>query len=182
MATEAPGVEQQDREAIDAYEAALEAFAERLNLVHISGGTPSYATVAAASVRPRLTTTGLNEMLTGKRLPTLEALLEYLRVVTTPSGLEGSGPAGGCRGGPVVACGVSWRPPSSTSPWSPRSARIAPSTTAASSATRSAFSACAWTSGSRTYPGSARARPRPPGDGSGSVQWRFAGEPACSAG
>ncbi|KOU56904.1 hypothetical protein [Streptomyces sp. IGB124] len=88
MATEAPGVEPQDREAIDAYEAALEAFAEKLNLVHISGGTPSYATVAAASVRPRLTTTGLNEMLTGKRLPTLEALLEYLRVVTTPSGLD----------------------------------------------------------------------------------------------
>ncbi|KOV17603.1 hypothetical protein ADK90_23840 [Streptomyces sp. XY413] len=88
MATEAPGVEPQDREAIDAYEAALEAFAEELNLVHISGGTPSYATVAAASVRPRLTTTGLNEMLTGKRLPTLEALLEYLRVVTTPSGLD----------------------------------------------------------------------------------------------
>ncbi|MEU3668331.1 hypothetical protein [Streptomyces virginiae] len=88
MATEASGVEPQDREAIDAYEAALEAFAEELNLVHIAGGTPSYATVAAASVRPRLTTTGLNEMLTGKRLPTLEALLEYLRVVTTPSGLD----------------------------------------------------------------------------------------------
>ncbi|WP_328741332.1 ATP synthase F0 subunit B (plasmid) [Streptomyces erythrochromogenes] len=88
MATEAPGAEPQDREAIDAYEAALHAFAEKLNLVHISGGTPSYATVAAASVRPRLTTTGLNEMLTGKRLPTLEALLEYLRVVTTPSGLD----------------------------------------------------------------------------------------------
>ncbi|MEF2530013.1 hypothetical protein [Streptomyces sp. CS62] len=88
MATEAPGVEPQDRKAIEEYEAALHAFAEKLNLVHISGGTPSYATVAAASVRPRLTTTGLNEMLTGKRLPTLEALLEYLRVVTTPSGLD----------------------------------------------------------------------------------------------
>ncbi|WP_051838201.1 hypothetical protein [Streptomyces sp. NRRL F-2580] len=73
-------------------------------------------------------------------------------------------------------------PPSSTPPWSPRSARIALSTTAASSATRSGSSGCAWTSGSRMYPGSARARPRPPADGQGSVQWRFAGEPACSGG
>ncbi|MFH9800465.1 hypothetical protein [Streptomyces virginiae] len=88
MAAEEPGVESQDCEAIDAYEAALDAFAERLNLLHISGGSPSYSTVAAASVRPRLTTTGLNEMLSGKRLPSLETLLEYLRVVTTPSGLD----------------------------------------------------------------------------------------------
>ncbi|MFD6115545.1 hypothetical protein ACFWG0_36420 [Streptomyces yangpuensis] len=34
------------------------------------------STVAAASVRPRLNTTGLNEMLSGKRLPSLETLLE----------------------------------------------------------------------------------------------------------
>ncbi|MFJ2598643.1 ATP synthase F0 subunit B [Streptomyces erythrochromogenes] len=88
MAAEASGVEPQDCEAIDAYEAALDAFAEKLNLLHIAGGSPSYSTVAAASVRPRLTTTGLNEMLSGKRLPTLESLLEYLRVVTTPSGLD----------------------------------------------------------------------------------------------
>ncbi|MFJ9597998.1 hypothetical protein ACIRS3_35290 [Streptomyces virginiae] len=88
MAVEEPGVEPQDCEAVDAYEAALDAFAEKLNLLHISGGSPSYSTVAAASVRPRLTTTGLNEMLSGKRLPSLETLLEYLRVVTTPSGLD----------------------------------------------------------------------------------------------
>ncbi|OLZ65493.1 hypothetical protein AVW11_17025 [Streptomyces amritsarensis] len=85
---EEPGVEPQDCEAIDAYEAALDVFAEKLNLLHISGGSPSYSTVAGASVRPRLTTTGLNEMLSGKRLPSLETLLEYLRVVTTPSGLD----------------------------------------------------------------------------------------------
>ncbi|MFF3675888.1 hypothetical protein ACFYYS_18175 [Streptomyces sp. NPDC002120] len=88
MTAEEPGVEPQDCEAIDAYEAALDAFAEKLNLLHISGGSPSYSTVAAASLRPRLTTTGLNEMLSGKRLPSLEALLEYLRVVNTPSGLD----------------------------------------------------------------------------------------------
>ncbi|MFD6113748.1 hypothetical protein ACFWG0_27065 [Streptomyces yangpuensis] len=88
MAEEEFGVEPQDCEAIDAYEAALDAFAEKLNLLHISGGSPSYSTIAAASVRPRLTTTGLNEMLSGKRLPSLETLLEYLRVVTTPSGLD----------------------------------------------------------------------------------------------
>ncbi|MFB7265930.1 ABC transporter substrate-binding protein [Streptomyces nojiriensis] len=88
MAAEEPGVEPQDREAIEAYEGAQAAFTEKLNLLHISGGSPSYATVASASVRPRLTTTGLNEMLTGKRLPSLEALLEFVRIVTTPSSLD----------------------------------------------------------------------------------------------
>ncbi|MEU4359294.1 hypothetical protein [Streptomyces virginiae] len=88
MAAEEPGVEPQDREAIEAYEAALAAFTEKLNLLHISGGSPAYATVASASVRPRLTTTGLNEMLSGKRLPSLESLLEFVRVVTAPSGLD----------------------------------------------------------------------------------------------
>ncbi|MFF8265192.1 ABC transporter substrate-binding protein [Streptomyces virginiae] len=88
MAAEEPGVEPQDREAIEAYERALAAFAEKLNLLHISGGSPTYATVASASVRPRLTTTGLNEMLTGKRLPSLESLLEFVRIVTTPRGKQ----------------------------------------------------------------------------------------------
>ncbi|MGW7436373.1 hypothetical protein [Streptomyces sp. NPDC054849] len=88
MAAEEPGVEPQDREAIEAYERAPAAFTEKLNLLHISGGSPAYATVASASVRPRLTTTGLNEMLSGKRLPSLDSLLEFVRVVTTPSGLD----------------------------------------------------------------------------------------------
>ncbi|MFE5810265.1 hypothetical protein [Streptomyces sp. NPDC056491] len=88
MAAEEPGVEPQDSEAIEAYEASLAAFAEKLNLLHIAGGTPSYAAIASASVRPRLTTTGVNEMLSGKRLPSLESLLEFVRVVTTPSGLD----------------------------------------------------------------------------------------------
>lgn len=88
MAAEEPGVEPQDREAIEAYERALAAFAEKLNLLHISGGSPTYASVASASVRPRLTTTGLNEMLTGKRLPSLESLLEFVRIVTTPRGKQ----------------------------------------------------------------------------------------------
>ncbi|WP_405942996.1 hypothetical protein [Streptomyces sp. NBC_00207] len=88
MAVEEPGVEPQDREAIEAYEAALAVFAEKLNRLHISGGSPSYATVASASVRPRLTTTGLYEMLTGRRLPPLESLLEFVRIVTAPRGLD----------------------------------------------------------------------------------------------
>ncbi|KJY16469.1 MULTISPECIES: hypothetical protein [unclassified Streptomyces] len=88
MAAGEPGTEPQGSEAIEAYEAALADFAEKLNLLHIAGGTPSYATIASASVRPRLTTTGLNEMLSGKRLPSLESLLEFVRVVTTPSGLD----------------------------------------------------------------------------------------------
>ncbi|MGW7435323.1 hypothetical protein [Streptomyces sp. NPDC054849] len=44
MAVEEPGVEPQDRGAIEAYDAALAAFTEKLNLLHISprssGPTP----------------------------------------------------------------------------------------------------------------------------------------------
>lgn len=88
MTGEEPGVEPQDAEAIEAFEAALADLAEKLNLLHIAGGSPSYTTIAAASIRPRLTSTGLNEMLAGKRLPSVESLLEFVRVVTTPDDLD----------------------------------------------------------------------------------------------
>ncbi|MEV7512704.1 hypothetical protein AB0O57_32570 [Streptomyces sp. NPDC091201] len=88
MTGEQPGVNPQDKEAAETFEAALAAFAEELSLFRIACGSPSYATIASASVRPRLTKSGLTEMLTGKRLPSLETLLEFVRVVTTPSGLD----------------------------------------------------------------------------------------------
>ncbi|MYT59871.1 hypothetical protein GTW29_24685 [Streptomyces sp. SID7834] len=88
MIGEESAVDPQDNEAIKAFEAALTAFAEELTLLHIASGSPSYATIASASVRSRLTKSGLTEMLTGKRLPSHEALLEFVRVVTTPSGLD----------------------------------------------------------------------------------------------
>ncbi|MER7743337.1 hypothetical protein ABTX34_34415 [Streptomyces sp. NPDC096538] len=88
MIVEEPAVDPQSNEAVNAFEAALTAFAEELTRFHIASGSPSYATIASASVRSRLTKSGLTEMLTGKRLPSLEALLEFVRVVTTPSGLD----------------------------------------------------------------------------------------------
>ncbi|MFB7051221.1 hypothetical protein ACFCX7_34465 [Streptomyces microflavus] len=88
MIGEESAVDPQDSEAIVAFETALTAFAEELNLLRIASGSPSYATIASASVRSRLTKSGLTEMLTGKRLPSHDALLEFVRVVTTPSGLD----------------------------------------------------------------------------------------------
>jgi hypothetical protein len=88
MIGEESAVDPQGNEAVNAFRAALTAFAEELTLFHIANGSPSYATIASASVRSRLTKSGLTEMLTGKRLPSQEALLEFVRVVTTPSGLD----------------------------------------------------------------------------------------------
>ncbi|WP_406730122.1 hypothetical protein [Streptomyces sp. NBC_01794] len=75
-------VEPEDAAAIAAYEEALREFTMELNRLHIAYGAPSYATLVKASVRPRLTKAGLNEALSGKRFPSLEALLEFVRVVS----------------------------------------------------------------------------------------------------
>lgn len=88
MTGEEPAADPQGSEAIEAFEAALEAFAEELTRLHIAGGSPSYATIASASVKSRLTKSGLTEMLNGKRLPSLESLLEFVRIVTTPRELD----------------------------------------------------------------------------------------------
>ncbi|MFD7836183.1 ATP synthase F0 subunit B [Streptomyces sp. NPDC059761] len=85
---EGPGMDVQDADAIAAFETALAGFTEELNLLHIAGGSPSYASMAAASLRPRLTKAGLNEMLAGKRFTSLDSLLEFVRVVTTPSDVD----------------------------------------------------------------------------------------------
>lgn len=97
MTHEDPGIEPHDAAAIAAFEDALHEFTEELNRLHIANGAPSYSTLASASARPRLTKAGLNELLAGKRFTSLEALLEFVRVVTTPGTwirppLPGSGP------------------------------------------------------------------------------------------
>ncbi|UUU37465.1 hypothetical protein [Streptomyces sp. NBC_00162] len=79
-----PGIEPHDATAITVFEDALRAFTQELNRLHIDHGAPSYAIMASASVRPRLTKAGLNEMLSGRRFTSLEALLEFIRVLTTP--------------------------------------------------------------------------------------------------
>jgi vacuolar-type H+-ATPase subunit H len=67
--------------AIAAYREALRGFTEALTLLHISCGAPSYRDMGRASVTPKLTGAGLNEALTGRRLPSQAALLEFVRVV-----------------------------------------------------------------------------------------------------
>ncbi|MGW0365875.1 hypothetical protein [Streptomyces sp. NPDC003034] len=88
MTDEEAGVDPQDAAAIAAFEAAVARFTQDLNRLHIAGGAPPYATMAGASIRPRLTKAGLNEMLSGKRFTSLESLLEFVRVVTTPRDLD----------------------------------------------------------------------------------------------
>ncbi|MFF3312997.1 hypothetical protein [Streptomyces sp. NPDC002952] len=68
--------------AIAAYREALCAFTEALVLLHISYGAPSYRDIVRASKSPKLTNAGINEALTGKRLPSQAALLEFVRVVS----------------------------------------------------------------------------------------------------
>jgi hypothetical protein len=73
-----------DAAAIDDYETALSDFAAELNRLHIAFGAPSYAAMARASHRPKLTKAGINEALSGKRLPSLDAVMEFARVVSNP--------------------------------------------------------------------------------------------------
>lgn len=106
MTDDDPGIEPNDAAAVDAFETALRAFAGELNRIHIAHGAPSYSVMAGASVRPRLTRAGLNEMLTGKRFSSLEALLEFVRVVTIPPSLPPAA-ATGFRADPVLV--AAWR-------------------------------------------------------------------------
>ncbi|WP_328665881.1 hypothetical protein OG905_02235 [Streptomyces sp. NBC_00322] len=86
-------VEPDDAAAIAAYEEAWREFTIELNRLHIAYGAPSYATLVKASGRPRLTKAGLNEILSGKRFPSLEALLEFVRVVSNPQPPPSDNPA-----------------------------------------------------------------------------------------
>ncbi|MFF3401504.1 hypothetical protein ACFYW6_23710 [Streptomyces sp. NPDC002659] len=86
-------VEPEDAAAIAAYEEAWREFTIELNRLHIAYGAPSYATLVKASDRPRLTKAGLNEVLSGKRFPSLEALLEFVRVVSNPQPPPSDNPA-----------------------------------------------------------------------------------------
>ncbi|MFJ5999459.1 DivIVA domain-containing protein [Streptomyces sp. NPDC092370] len=78
MAESNPGAE--GEAAIAAYREALRGFTEALTLLHISCGAPSYRDMGRASVAPKLTGAGITEALTGRRLPSQAALLEFVRV------------------------------------------------------------------------------------------------------
>ncbi|MDX3529409.1 ATP-binding protein [Streptomyces sp. ID05-39B] len=74
----------EDLEAVAAYDAAYAKFTDDLNRLHIEYGAPSYSEIAKASVRPKLSRAGITEALTGKRLPPMPSLLEFVRVVSNP--------------------------------------------------------------------------------------------------
>ncbi|OQQ13077.1 hypothetical protein B0675_39280 [Streptomyces sp. M41(2017)] len=75
----------EDSAELAAYREALHDFADELNRLHISFGAPPYREMVRASVRPKLTNAGINEALTGRRLPSQETLLEFVRVISTLS-------------------------------------------------------------------------------------------------
>ncbi|MEU7428071.1 hypothetical protein [Streptomyces sp. NPDC040750] len=91
-----PKVDAEDAEAIAAYDVALRDFAIELNRLHIAYGAPPYAAIAKASVRPKLTKAGINEALSGKRLPSVDSLLELVRVISSslPPAPDASTPRG----------------------------------------------------------------------------------------
>ncbi|MFD9404072.1 ATP synthase F0 subunit B [Streptomyces sp. NPDC060011] len=84
--------EVEDSAELAAYREALHDFADELNRLHIRYGAPSYRDIVKASVRPKLTNAGINEALTGRRLPSQEALLEFVRVVSSPADTAPGGP------------------------------------------------------------------------------------------
>ncbi|WP_322872071.1 V-type ATP synthase subunit E family protein [Streptomyces goshikiensis] len=86
MTNDDPEIERADA-VMAAFEDALSEFVEQLELFYIAHGIPSYAVLARLSGKPRLTPAGLTEMLRGRRLPSLEVLLEFVRVATMPKDL-----------------------------------------------------------------------------------------------
>ncbi|NEB32800.1 ATP synthase F0 subunit B [Streptomyces sp. SID14446] len=104
MAESSPG-EVEDSAELAAYREALHDFADELNRLHISFGAPPYREMVRASVRPKLTNAGINEALTGRRLPSQETLLEFVRVVSTLTGFSPG--AAGARLRPDLA--AHWR-------------------------------------------------------------------------
>ncbi|MGW2183308.1 hypothetical protein ACWCXX_35755 [Streptomyces sp. NPDC001732] len=109
VAQEKPEVEAEDAEAIAVSDAALHDFTIELNRLHISFGAPSYAVIAKASVRPKLTKAGINEALAGKRLPSIDSLMEFVRVVSSPLPPPAGAPAPRCRPDLAEAWRVRWQ-------------------------------------------------------------------------
>ncbi|MBA2811497.1 hypothetical protein E0500_030220 [Streptomyces sp. KM273126] len=97
-------VSAQDAADFDAYVEALREFSAELVRLHVTHGAPSYAVIAAASFKPKLTKAGINEALSGKRLPSLDATMEFVRVVSSPLP---SGPDASRRVHPELA--AAWR-------------------------------------------------------------------------
>ncbi|MCX4851694.1 hypothetical protein [Streptomyces sp. NBC_00893] len=108
VAQEKPEIEAEDAEAIAVSDGALRDFTIELNRLHIAFGAPSYAAIVKASVKPKLTKAGINEALSGKRLPTFDSLMEFVRVVSSPLPAPVDAPAPRCRPALAEAWKARW--------------------------------------------------------------------------
>lgn len=83
---EQPEVTQADREAIEAANSVQEEFVAELNTFHVKAGAFSYTQIVQAAGPGRLSRAGVAEMLGGKRLPSVDALMAFVRAVNELSG------------------------------------------------------------------------------------------------
>ncbi|MFF1566928.1 hypothetical protein ACFVY1_25960 [Streptomyces sp. NPDC058293] len=109
MTQEKPEVDAEDAETIAVYDAALRDFTIELNRLHIAFGAASYAAIAKASVRPKLTKAGINEALSEKRLPSIDSLMEFVRVVSNPLPPLADAPAPRCKSDLAQAWQARWQ-------------------------------------------------------------------------
>ncbi|MFD8703732.1 ATP-binding protein [Kitasatospora sp. NPDC059648] len=94
MADRSAGPDPADLAAAAAYDERFAAFVEDLNRLHIEHGAPSYGEICGAADVFKLTKAGLADLLTGKRLPAMNFLLEFVRVVSNPLPVDGRKPRG----------------------------------------------------------------------------------------
>ncbi|RKT16561.1 histidine kinase/DNA gyrase B/HSP90-like ATPase [Streptomyces sp. 1114.5] len=83
-----------DLAAVAAYDERFAAFVAELNRLHIEYGAPSYGEICGAAQVFKLPKAGITDLLTGKRLPSMSFLLEFVRVVSNPLPVDGRTPRG----------------------------------------------------------------------------------------
>ncbi|MFB7472655.1 ATP-binding protein [Kitasatospora sp. NPDC056184] len=88
------GIDPVDLATVEAYDARLAVFVDDLNHLHIEYGARSYGEICGASETRRLTKAGIADLLNGKRLPRVDFLLEFVRVVSNPFPVDGEKPRG----------------------------------------------------------------------------------------
>ncbi|WUH92853.1 ATP-binding protein [Streptomyces sp. NBC_00433] len=87
------GVDSHDFETLTAYDGALADFAEGLKRLHLEFGAPPASQIASASAEPKLTVADIDEAFSGTFLPSLDVVMEFVRVLTGAPGLyEGVAP------------------------------------------------------------------------------------------
>ena len=82
MTLDGHGVDSHDYEALAAYDGALADFAEALRRLHLEFGAPSAGQIVSASSEPKLTEADIDEVLSGKLLPPMDVVMEFVRVLT----------------------------------------------------------------------------------------------------